>query len=85
MCQCVIFVVVVVLSFLLFFKPGTRGLPTDIYRSILVHFLFTYWYLYLFYTQISCGIRKNDRNVFHHNRDTEISVKEEQLSEKTVI
>ena len=48
MCANAGFLVVVVRVVLFFFKPETRGLQTDSYRSILVHFLFTDWSVYLY-------------------------------------
>ena len=47
MCQC-IFCCCCSCCVFFFFKPETRGLPTEIYRSFLVHFLFTDWSVYLY-------------------------------------
>ena len=61
MCANAFFFVVVVrvVSFsYFFFKPETRGLPTDIYRSILVHFLFTDWSVYLYTSRSAVPLEK---------------------------
>ena len=61
------FVVVRVVLFFLFFssKPETRGLPTDIiiHRSILVHFLFTDWSVYL-HTRSAVSLDKMTESFF---------------------